>query len=376
MAGKWTMVRNEASGTGRRRAVGLWLLLLAAAVVVQTALGGVTRLTDSGLSITEWKPLLGVIPPLDEAGWREAFAKYQRLPQYVQLKSHMTLEEFKVIYFWEWFHRLWGRLLGVFFLVPFVVFYRRGAVSGLGGPLLALFVLGGLQGALGWFMVQSGLQDLVYVSHLRLAAHFLLAMVLLGALLWLGLELAYPRPTAAGAAGLRAATLVLFGLVVVQLAWGALTAGLKAGAFAPTWPTMNGLWVPPAVFEESWVNHPVAVQFVHRTLGLVVLAACGAWWWASRHVLGLERHLVLALAVAQVALGIATVLNATDRDALLVLGVAHQVGGTLLFGAVVAALRALKPSGHRLARLVRGPAAVTIPARGGGPARRARARSR
>lgn len=339
------MIGNDVSPGAPRRAVGIWLLLLAAAVVVQTALGGITRLTDSGLSITEWKPLLGVIPPLDEAGWREAFAKYQRLPQYVQLKSHMTLEEFKVIYFWEWLHRLWGRLLGVFFLVPFVVFYRRGALRGLGGWLLGLFVLGGLQGALGWFMVQSGLQDLVYVSHLRLTAHFLLAMVLFAALLWIGLELTLGPGTAAPpvTTGLRGATWVLLGVLVLQLAWGALTAGLKAGAWAPTWPTMNGVWIPAAVFEESWVHHPVAVQFVHRTLGLVVLAACGGWWWASRQALGVERHLVLALAVVQVALGIATVLHATDRGALVGFGVAHQVGGTMLFGALVAALRAVGP---------------------------------
>jgi len=349
------MLRSTTTAPTDRRAVGLWLLALAAATLVQVALGGITRLTDSGLSITEWQPLLGVVPPLDEPAWREAFAKYQRLPQYVQLKSHLTLEEFKVIYFWEWFHRLWGRLLGIAFAVPFLVFWWRGQLAGLVGRLALVFVLGGLQGVLGWFMVQSGLQDLVYVSHLRLAAHFLLAVGLLGALLWLGWPLVQPRAVRPASAGVRHATVALLAVLVVQLAWGALTAGLKAGAWAPTWPTMNGVWIPPALLERSWVDDPLAVHFVHRTLGTVLLVAFAAWWWAARRALGLERHLVLGLAVAQVGLGIATVLRATFRDELLVLGVTHQVVGTLLFAALLVALRAL----------ARSRAGTTTPARTG-----------
>lgn len=354
------MSRPVAPAAPPRRAVGVWLLALAAAVLVQVALGGITRLTDSGLSITEWKPLLGVIPPLDEAGWREAFAKYQALPQYVQLKSHLTLEAFKVIYFWEWLHRLWGRLLGVCFLVPFAVFWRRGALGGLWGRLVLLFVVGGLQGALGWFMVTSGLQDLVYVSHLRLAAHFLLAIGLLGGLLWIGLDLVRPPATVPPAPGLRRLTLVLLAALVVQLGWGALVAGLKAVYVAPTWPTMNGVWIPPSVFTESWVDHPIAVHFVHRTLGVLVLAALAGWWWLGRRALGAERHLVLGLAVAQVALGVATVLRAPYPGGLLAFALAHQVVGTLLFAALLASLRALPAA----ARTRAAPAALPAAARG------------
>lgn len=323
-----------------RRAVGFWLLFMSAAVLVQVGLGGITRLTDSGLSITEWKPLLGVIPPLDEAAWGEAFAKYQQLPQYVQLKSHLTLEDFKFIYFWEWFHRLWGRLLGVFFAVPSFVFWRRGAITGLWGRLVTLFVLGGLQGALGWFMVMSGLSELVYVSHLRLAAHYLFAVLLLAALVWIGAPLAFPGRERTDAP-LRRATSVLLGVLVVQLAWGAFMAGLKAALAAPTWPTINGAWVPAEAFTALPWNHPLAVHFIHRTLAYALLAALGWWWWRARAVLTLERHVVLALVTLQVLLGVFTVLHAPYAQRLLWLGFAHQAVGTLLFAALVWARRTL-----------------------------------
>ena len=291
-------------------AVRRWLLLLAAGVVVQIALGGVTRLTDSGLSITEWKPLLGVVPPRSDAEWAEAFAKYQQLPQYRQLKSHLTAHDFRWIYFWEWLHRLWGRLLGVAFAGPALFFWRRRALSG--RALAGLLTLGLAQGALGWFMVMSGLQDRLYVSHWRLAAHFLLALGLLAALLTLALgPPRAPRP--------------LIALVVLQLALGALSAGLKAAPYAPTWPTINGAWLPP----EWSLDAPLPVQFFHRTLGLVVLAAVTAWWWRRR------AHGVLLLTWAQVALGVAVLLNAPYAERLVVLGVAHQVLGTLVFVALL-----------------------------------------
>lgn len=326
------------------RAVGWWLLLVAAAVMVQVGLGGITRLTDSGLSITEWKPLLGVIPPLDDAGWAEAFARYQQIPQYVQLKSHLSLEDFRFIYFWEWFHRLWGRMLGVFFGVPFLVFWKRGAVQGLGRPLLALLVLGGLQGALGWFMVASGLQDLVYVSHLRLAAHLMLALFLLCALVWTGLGVLRPTPSARATPGLRRATWVLMAVLAVQLTWGAFMAGLKAALMAPTWPTINGFWVPAAVWSELPWQHPLAVHFVHRTLGYGLLLAFAAWWWATRRALGLDRHLVLGLAMVQVMLGVITLLLAPYTGALLWLGLAHQLVGAGLLVALAASAQGLRPS--------------------------------
>ena len=322
------------------RAVGWWLLLVAAAVFIQVGLGGITRLTDSGLSITEWKPLLGVIPPHDEAGWAEAFARYQQLPQYLQLKSHLSPEDFRFIYFWEWLHRLWGRLLGVFFGVPFVVFLIRGAVSGMWRQLLALFLLGGLQGALGWFMVASGLQDLVYVSHLRLAAHLMLALFLLCALVWTGLGVLRSSAVAA-APSLRTLTWALLSLLGLQLTWGAFLAGLKAVLMAPTWPTINGQWVPDAVWSEVPWQHPLSVHFIHRTLGCGLLFAFAAWWWLGREALKRERHLVLGLVSLQVALGVLTLLFATRQGALLWLGLAHQLVGTALLASVVGAARRL-----------------------------------
>lgn len=323
------------------RAVGWWLLLVAAAVLVQVGLGGITRLTDSGLSITEWKPLLGVIPPLDDAGWAEAFARYQQIPQYIQLKSHLSLEEFRFIYFWEWFHRLWGRLLGVFFGVPFFIFWKRGQVRGLGKQLLALFVLGGLQGVLGWFMVASGLSDLVYVSHLRLAAHLMLAIFLLCALVWTALGVLRPAP-AAPSPQLRKLTWTLIALLALQLTWGAFMAGLKAVLMAPSWPTINGLWLPDAVWSELPWQHPLSVHFIHRTLGYVLLLAFGAWWWLSRSALKLERHLVLGLGLLQVVLGVLTILYATHTGALLWFGLSHQLVGSALLAALVAAAHALR----------------------------------
>lgn len=324
------------------RAVGWWLVLVAAAVVVQVGLGGITRLTDSGLSITEWKPLLGVIPPLDEAGWAEAFAKYQQIPQYVQLKSHLSLSEFKFIYFWEWFHRVWGRLLGFLFAVPFVVFWRRGWIRGLEQQLVALFVLGGAQGALGWFMVASGLQDLVYVSHLRLAAHLMLALFLLSALVWTALGILRPVGSAVATPSLRQLTAGLLAVLAVQLTWGAFMAGLKAALAAPTWPTINGLWVPRTLLSELPWQDPLSVHFVHRTLGVVLVLALAAWWWKARDALQLERHAVVGLVVVQFVLGVLTVLFGMEPGALLWLGLSHQLVGTVLLGALVAALHALR----------------------------------
>ncbi len=330
------------SSSSAPRAVGWWLLLVALAVLIQVGLGGITRLTDSGLSITEWKPLLGVIPPLDDAGWAEAFAKYQQIPQYVQLKSHLTPAEFRFIYFWEWFHRLWGRLLGVLFGVPFLIFWWRGQIKTMWRQLLGLFVLGGLQGVLGWFMVASGLQDLVYVSHLRLAAHLMMALFLLCALVWTGLGVLQPLPSPRSTPALRKATWVLVGVLAVQLTWGAFLAGLKAVLMAPTWPTINGMWVPGAVWSELPWQHPLAVHFIHRTLGYLLLGGLCAWWWATRGALGFPRHRVLALGLTQVVLGISTLLFSTQPGALLWFGLAHQLVGSALVASLVASAHELR----------------------------------
>jgi cytochrome c oxidase assembly protein subunit 15 len=333
MSGPMTPVGNTA--------VGRWLLLVAVAVVVQVALGGITRLTDSGLSITEWKPILGVMPPTSEDAWAEAFGKYQQIPQFQRLKSHLSLDEFKVIYFWEWFHRLWGRLLGFLFVGPLIFFWRKGAIDGHKGALIGLLALGGAQGVMGWVMVASGLQDLVYVSHLRLAVHFLLAAVLLAALVWMGRS--FLGVEVRERSGLARTTAVLLGAVVVQLVWGAFMAGLKAALVAPTWPTINGQWVPPAIFGSGawWWNDPLAIHFVHRTLAYVLIAAIGWWWWTARRALGVSAHLVLAAVIAQTALGIVTVLRSVHPGELVWFGVAHQLVGLALMVSLVSALRDL-----------------------------------
>ncbi len=321
------------------RAVGVWLLIVAGAVMVQVMLGGITRLTDSGLSITEWKPILGVVPPTSDEAWSEAFLKYQQIPQFQRLKSHLTIDEFKFIYFWEWFHRLWGRLLGFLFVVPLIVFWRRRQLAGHQRKLLALLALGGAQGLMGWVMVASGLQDLVYVSHLRLAAHFMLAVCLLVALVWLagtflGVEGAPGRPMAKE-------TLSVIGLVSVQLTWGAFMAGLKAALVAPTWPTINGQWVPSAIFGsgEWWWNDALAVHFVHRTLAYLLVIALGWWWWKARRLVGRSAPVVLGLVIAQTTLGVLTVIRSVVPGELLWLGVAHQLVGLSLMVSLVWALR-------------------------------------
>lgn len=336
--GYWPRVMERS----RLRPVGLWLLAVAAAVVVQVLLGGVTRLTDSGLSITEWKPILGVIPPTSDEAWGEAFGKYQQIPQFQRLKSHLTLEEFKFIYFWEWFHRLWGRTLGVLFVIPLAVFWKQGRLEGLKGKLLGLLALGGAQGVMGWVMVASGLQDLVYVSHLRLAAHFMLAAVLLAALVWLGVSMLRGE----GHAGREFVkpTGILIAALAVQLTWGAFMAGLKAALVAPTWPTINGQWLPAAIFGsgEWWWNDPLAVHVVHRTLAYVLVVALGAWWWRTKTLLGSSRQVVLGLVIAQTALGALTTVQSVYAGRLLWFGVAHQLVGLSLMIALLVALHELR----------------------------------
>src|SRR6476646_7905021 len=250
------------------RTLRVWLGLVALLIVAMILVGGATRLTDSGLSITDWQPATGVIPPLTESDWPEAFDAYQKIPEYLELKRGMSLEAFKTIYWWEWGHRFLGRLIGVAFLLPFLVFWIAGYIPTALLPRLAgLFVLGGLQGAVGWYMVKSGLVDRVDVSQYRLAVHFGIAMLILGATLWLWLGLdtgpkqSSPRPRHA----LGVAAFVLL-LVYLQMLAGALVAGLDAGFGFNTWPLINGAFVPNGLGEASpWYlnpfENPLTVQF-------------------------------------------------------------------------------------------------------------------
>ena len=255
-------------------------------IIVQILLGGITRLTGSGLSITEWKPIVGILPPLSEQAWQRAFNKYQEIAQFKELNAHFAISDFKFIFFWEWFHRLWGRLLGVVFLIPFLVFLFKGSFNkNMIKPLIILFLLGGLQGFIGWIMVQSGLNDEdLYVSHIRLAIHFMAAMVLLVYTFWFALKLLIPQGSITQGGHLKKFALVITALLIVQLTYGAFMAGLKAGVFAPTWPDINGSFIPPETFngnEISWlsasVNHPIAVHFIHRNLAYLITILLLFW---------------------------------------------------------------------------------------------------
>ena len=328
------------------RALRIWLYSVAALVFAMVVVGGATRLTGSGLSITEWQPIMGTLPPMSDAAWQDAFHKYQQIPQYQVLNSGMSLEAFKSIFWWEWSHRLLGRLLGAAFLLPLLVFVARGEIGGwfavrLGG----LFVLGGLQGALGWYMVQSGLSQRTDVSQYRLAAHLLLASALLAALLWTALDVGSESPRRirlqTHARGAKWIGGIILALVFVQIGAGALVAGLKAGLAYNTWPLMDGHLVPSglAAMAPSWINafeNAATVQFDHR--GLAYLLAGLITWHTIRIVRSADDEwmrrtaggLLLALAV-QIALGIWTLLTFVPLN----LALAHQATAMLVLAAAV-----------------------------------------
>src|SRR5271155_1419927 len=231
-----------------RRAVAAWLFICCALVSVLVVVGGVTRLTHSGLSITEWDPIVGTLPPLSDGDWSEAFIRYRSTPEYRQVNPDMDLEAFKHIYWWEYAHRLLGRAIGVAFLLPYLWFLiRRQIPLGYAGALAAIFALGGLQGALGWYMVQSGLVDDPRVSHLRLTAHLGLAFLIFGAMLWVALSLSRPRPASPDKPALRRFASLLVGLVYLMVLAGGLVAGIRAGFAYNSFPRMNGHWVPPEI---------------------------------------------------------------------------------------------------------------------------------
>jgi heme a synthase len=324
------------------RALKLWLGALAALIVVMILVGGATRLTDSGLSITEWQPIVGAVPPLSEADWQKAFASYQKIPEYTELKHGMSLDAFKTIYWWEWAHRLLGRLIGVAFFVPFIAFWIAGYIPRTLLPrLIGLFLLGCLQGAVGWYMVKSGLVARTDVSQYRLAAHFSVALVILGYTLWLLFGIGQRSsassrsPSAVWVAG------GVLALIFTQMLAGALVAGLDAGLGFDTWPLINGALVPSGLdAAEPWYlnpfENPLTVQFDHRMLGYAVVVAtlCQAVWLAVR---GAPQALiatasVLALfAVLQATLGVWTLLLAVP----ITLGLAHQAGAIAVFVAAL-----------------------------------------
>lgn len=322
----------------RERIVAGWLLVCCAMIFGMVVLGGVTRLTGSGLSMVEWDPIFGVVPPLNQEAWDAVFEKYRASPEYQQVNMHMDVDDFKSIYWFEFAHRLLGRTIGTVFLLPFLYFLWRGWIRRPLIPKLAgLFVLGGLQGALGWYMVASGLVDNPHVSHYRLTAHLLLAFLIYGFIFWLALDLLHPpRPAEkTGSPRLRTGAWLFLLLVVVTVSSGGLVAGLKAGFAYSTFPLMDGHLVPKAIFllEPRWRNfleNIATVQFDHRLLATLVLIGGATLWLAARNLPGALRrraHLLLGMIGVQIALGISTLLLYVP----IALASLHQAGALLLF---------------------------------------------
>jgi cytochrome c oxidase assembly protein subunit 15 len=331
------------------RAIAFWLLACCALVFAMVVVGGMTRLTHSGLSIVEWQPIVGSIPPLDDAQWEEAFAKYRQTPEY-RLRNHdMTLAGFKGIFWWEYFHRLLGRVIGVVFLLPFLYFLARGRIDRpLAWRLAGIFALGGAQGALGWYMVKSGLVDDPRVASERLAAHLGLAFLIYAAMLWTALGLLFPGGARAPAR-LRRLSAAVASLVFAMVLSGALVAAIRAGFAYNTFPLMNGEWIPGEILliEPWWSNflHNMAtVQFVHRTLAMVILAAVAVLAWQVRQERAVERrarlwvHALLSFTLLQVAVGIATLLLRVP----LPLAALHQSGAVVVFTCALGLAHALR----------------------------------
>jgi len=307
--------------------VRLWLYAMAFLVFCMVIVGGATRLTDSGLSITEWRPLLGVIPPMNEADWLAAFEKYKLIPEYQIQNRGMPLSEFKFIYWWEWAHRFLGRFIGLAFALPLIFFtFTRRIGRALWPRLFALFILGGAQGALGWYMVASGLVDRVDVSQYRLAAHLTLAALIFAAIIWVAMGIGRKRKHASSSSDWFAVLLVAF--VLLQIAAGGFVAGLDAGQGYVTWPKMDGQWIPSGLWEMApgWKNafeNAMTVQFNHRILAYMLLLATALHAWQSRT---LSATLLAFAMLAQACLGILTLLLHVPLAAALI----HQAGAMIV----------------------------------------------
>jgi len=327
----------------RLRPVRIWLYAMAAMVLLMVVVGGITRLTESGLSITSWKPISGTIPPLNDAQWAAEFEAYKQIPQFEVNNSWMTVDDFKVIFFWEFVHRLLGRLLGVAFFVPFLVFLaQKRFTPQLAWPLFGLFILGGFQGALGWWMVSSGLSELTSVSQYRLSAHLTAASLLFIALVYLPRSLEPGRVTGPEPTRNMGWAVVLLVLLILQIGAGGFVAGLDAGMGYNTWPLMDGALVPDGLgaMQPAWRNlfeNALTVQFIHRTLAYIIVAYVCVMLWqqrASGGFAGLQGWLprLGLLVVLQVVLGIGTLLMAVPIS----LAVGHQALAFMLAGVTMA----------------------------------------
>lgn len=303
------------------KTVATWLLIGVGMIIVQILLGGVTRLTGSGLSITEWNVVTGTLPPVSEQKWIEEFDKYKQTPQYLILNSDFTLDDFKFIFFWEWFHRFWARLIGVVFAVPFIIFlFQKRFKEEMIRPLVILFLLGALQGAVGWIMVASGLTgDAIYVKPTRLMLHFVLALGLLSYTFWFALQLLVPGEKRIVNKNLNSLLWIIITVLALQFAYGALMAGHKAATAAPTWPDINGSFVPGKMFISGGlidlIENKITIHFIHRLLGYLLLCLIIYLTWRVKKTARLSpllkkiRWVPLVLVFVQVLLGIFSVLQ-------------------------------------------------------------------
>jgi len=361
---------NATSHAPHHRAVRIWLLAVAALIFAMVAVGGATRLTESGLSIVEWQPVTGALPPLSADEWQGEFEKYKAIPQYRALNPGMTLDQFKTIYWWEWTHRLLGRLIGAAFLLPFLWFLWKGWIEArLRAPLAVIFGLGAFEGAVGWWMVSSGLAQRTEVSQYRLAFHLTLACLIYAATIWTAQRL-LPRSAAEVPLRQRAGSAVLLALVLAQIYLGALVAGLRAGLIFNTWPLIEGGLVPATseLFsaEPWWRNlfeNPLTVQFDHRMIGYALWLAAMAHAidviWTARSRAARRGALAVAAAVSlQAALGILTLIE----QAPLALALAHQgMAMVVLTAAAVHAQRMTARTDARAATVVLTPSLDAVP---------------
>ncbi|MBX9784234.1 MAG: COX15/CtaA family protein [Chitinophagaceae bacterium] len=303
------------------KAVSNWLLFGVFMLIVQILLGGITRLSGSGLSITEWDVVTGTLPPLSKTAWLAEFDKYKNTPQFQLLNSDFTLKDFQFIFFWEWFHRLWARLMGMVFATGFIYFLvKRYFKKEMVTPLIILFILGALQGAVGWIMVASGLVgDAVYVKPTKLALHFILAMGLLCYTFWFALQLKVKKEDITVSKPISNFTWALLLLLIVQLLFGALMAGHKAATAAPTWPMINDAWIPAQLFKESpllinFIENKITIHFIHRNLAYLLLLLVIVWYFTTAKVKGSSlftatRFIPLLITLLQVLLGVLSVLT-------------------------------------------------------------------
>ena len=330
------------------KSVIIWLVTGALLVAAMVVIGGITRLTNSGLSMVEWKLIMGSIPPLSESEWQATFDKYQQFPEYQKINTSYTLEDFKSIFWWEYAHRLLGRLLGLVFLIPFLIFWLKGYFNKRWlWRLSILFVLGGFQGFLGWYMVKSGLINNPDVSHYRLAAHLLAALMLFSYIIWLINDWKYPAKSSVRVEGYNISLWALYLLTLVQVGYGAMVAGLNGGLFYNTYPRMNGEWLPASIIARlesfGWVsiiNDLTTVQFIHRWLGTTLFFLVVILFYVFYHSLitHLKKGLKLLILVVgtQALLGILALLFSVP----ILLAVLHQFTALILLGVLVVNLHA------------------------------------